>query len=160
MAELSGPVAPEAFEHWDCVTGAVQEILAVTCDVTIEPLPDGEPPPDGDAIITVLSLVGDVNWVVYMGFLRDTATASAARFAGFEIPFDSPDMSDAIGELGNMFVGQVKALLNQRGVQAKISLPTVIRTRGMEILAPRGAPTKKACLIGRPAGCGRGCPST
>ena len=56
------------------------------------------------------------------------------QFAGFEIPFDSPDMGDAVGELANIFAGEVKGQLDSRGVRCDISLPTVLRGGQLEVL--------------------------
>jgi len=95
--------------------------------------PDASLETDG-VIIAVISLVGDVDWAVFLGLPCDTAVSIAGRFAGFEIPFDSEDMGDAIGELTNILVGQIKAILDSRGVKADISLPTVMRADSLEML--------------------------
>jgi CheY-specific phosphatase CheX len=63
------------------------------------------------------------------------AEQSVHRFCGMEIPFDSEDMSDAVGELTNIFVGQVKAALDQRGVDVEISLPSVLRAQQLQVVA-------------------------
>jgi CheY-specific phosphatase CheX len=90
-------------------------------------------------MIAVISLVGDLEWSVYLAVPQPTATAIVSRFCGFDIPFDSADMSDAIGELTNIFAGQVKNCLDQKGVSVEISLPTVLRAENFQMLQQSGA---------------------
>jgi CheY-specific phosphatase CheX len=135
----------------ECVVEAAAKTLQATCGVAIEPLAD-QAGSDGEAaIVAVISLVGDVEWAVFLVLPRETAAALAAQFAGFEVPFDSPDMADAVGELCNILGGQVKALLDQRGMKANISLPTIMRADGLEVLIQQGAAAEKRCFAS-PAG--------
>jgi len=134
-------------EHTECVAQAAAQILSATCGVTLEPLGAEEDLVNGSSIIIgIISLVGDIEWSVFFGLPSDTAVAAAARFAGFEIPFDSPDMGDAIGELTNMLAGQVKLNLDQNGINADISLPSVIRAENMTVLVQRQTAVEKKCF--------------
>jgi CheY-specific phosphatase CheX len=99
-----------------------------------------------EVVIAIISLVGQVEWSVFIGLPRATASALAAKFAGFEIPFESPDMGDAVGELANIIAGDVKARLDSRGVKADISLPTVIRAQDIHVLVQRNAHTMRNCF--------------
>ncbi len=144
--ETTGVAKASEVEHIECVAEAAVEIFNATCGVTIAPLDKEENLADDGVIIAVISLVGDVDWSVFLGLPRQTAISIAAKFAGFEIPFDSEDMGDAIGELANMLGGQVKALLDQRSVKANISLPSVIRAENMEVLVQRGVAGAKTCF--------------
>ncbi len=147
MTEMNTASEPTAgFEHWDCVPAACTEILRATCGAELQPLDDETDLAHGDVMIGIISLLGDVEWVIFLGLPRDTATPLAAKFAGFEIPFEGEDMGDAIGELANIFAGQVKATLDTHGIKAEISLPTVIRAQGLEILRQTGSAAKKACF--------------
>ena len=133
-------------EHTECVPRAAVEILNATCGLTLEPTDDpGDLTSDG-LIIALISLVGDVEWSVFLGLPPQTATAVASTFAGFEIPFDSEDMGDAIGELANVVAGQVKTLLDQQSVKANISLPSVIRAEHLEVLSRRAAIAHRWCF--------------
>ena len=146
MTECDGVVSPKSLEPWDCVTKASVETMSATCGVTIEPSDQDGDPAGGDMMVAIISLVGEVDWSVSLGLPRETATALAASFAGFEISFEDPDMSDAVGELANIFAGQAKSLLSRQGVKANISLPTVMSGRSLDILAQPGALTRKACF--------------
>ena len=133
-------------EHIECVAEAAVEIFNITCGLTIAPLEKEEDLANDGVIIAIISLVGDVEWSVFLGLPRQTATAVAAKFAGFEIPFDSEDMGDAIGELANILGGQVKALLDRRSVKADISLPSVMQAENMHVLVQRSVSGIKTCF--------------
>ena len=125
-------------EHGECVADVAKEIFSTVCGVELEIRGDEDANQDG-VVIALISIVGDIDWSIFMGLPRETAVKVAAQFAGFEIPFDSEDMGDAVGELTNVFGGQVKAALDQRGVSGELSLPTVIRADSMKMLIQRAA---------------------
>ncbi|MBT3200948.1 MAG: chemotaxis protein CheX [Phycisphaerales bacterium] len=133
-------------QHTECVAQAAAQILSATCGVEIEPLDEDVDLATSNVIIGIISLVGDIEWSVFLGMPSDTAVATSAKFAGFEIPFDSPDMGDAIGELTNMVAGQVKLNLDQKGVNSDISLPSVIRAESMTVLVQRHSSVNKNCF--------------
>jgi CheY-specific phosphatase CheX len=135
---------PAALAHGECVPQAVINILNTVCqaDAQQDPALDQTVVNSG-AMLVVISLVGDVSWSVFLGIPRETAVQLAAKFAGFEIPFDSADMGDAVGELGNMFGGDVKAKLDAMGVRAEISLPSVTRGEALHMLFPNESPVEQ-----------------
>lgn len=138
--------------HGECVPQAAVDILNMTCQASAlqDPAVD-EAVLNNGAMLVVISLVGDVNWSVFLGIPRDTAVQLAAKFAGFEIPFDSPDMGDAVGELGNIFGGDVKAKLDAKGVRVELSLPSVTRGEALHMLFPTDSPVAQ-CTFTTSAG--------
>jgi CheY-specific phosphatase CheX len=76
-----------------------------------------------------------------LNFPRETATTMALRFAGFEIPYESEDMGDVIGELANVLAGDLCAQLDAKGVRGDMSLPTVVRASDMSLMLPEGLPS-------------------
>jgi chemotaxis protein CheX len=139
--------------HVECARDAAVESLATTCGITPEPKADEQPPTGtgSNALVAVISLVGDVEWTLTIDLPQPVASALAAKFAGFDIPFDSSDMGDAVGEIANIVAGTTKAKLDQVGVKANISLPTVLRGDRMEILKSTTQPSKRF-TFGSPAG--------
>lgn len=133
-------------EHAAMVPQAAKDIFNATCGVEVQEVDDSADLGHDGVIVALISLVGDVDWAVFLGLPRDTAVAAAGKFAGFEIPFDSEDMGDAIGELTNIFAGQIKALLDSRGVQADISLPSVMRADSIEVLIQKDSGIKRQCF--------------
>lgn len=131
--------------HWECVVTAATEVFEATCGMKLTPLAEAETT-DGQLILAVIALVGEVEWSLFLGLPSGTAAAAAAKFAGFEIPFESPDMGDAIGEVTNILAGRLKALLDKRGVRTEISLPTVMRADGLHVLVQRQSASAKICF--------------
>src|SRR5207244_10134077 len=96
-----------------------------------------------DGVVGIISFMGGLSWSLMLGLPRETATALALAFAGFEIPFDSADMGDVVGELANVLAGGVSARLDTAGVAAQMSLPTVARGSDVELLLPGGLPSQR-----------------
>lgn len=137
----------ETLPHSDAVDEAVKEILMMACGTVAEPCEDkGTDMLVDGVIISVISVMGDVDWSIFLGLPRDTAEALSQAFCGFEIPFDSEDMGDAVGEVTNILAGNVKQILDKRGVEVEISLPSVMRANGLEVLVGRGSSATKNCF--------------
>jgi chemotaxis protein CheX len=133
-------------EHGECVSDAAVEVFGAACGLKLNPCADGGDLGKDGAVIGVISVVGGVDWSIFLGLPRDTAVALAAKFAGFEIPFDSEDMGDAVGELANILAGDVKRKLDSKGIKANISLPSVIRAESLRVLVQRNTAVSKACF--------------
>jgi chemotaxis protein CheX len=123
----------------DCLQQAAGDVIRSACGVQIQPTDHGEDLASAEVIIGIISLVGDAELSVFIGLPRTTAAAMAAKFAGFEIPVESPDMGDAVGEMANLLAGATKNLLDARGMRVSISLPTVIRAQSIHVLTQRHA---------------------
>lgn len=125
---------------------ATKEIMMSACGTVAEPCEDlGEEIFQDGVIISVISVMGGVEWSVFLGLPKSTAVAIAEGFAGFPIPFDSEDMGDAVGELTNILAGNVKQILDKRGVSTEISLPSVFRAEGLHILKQRNSHSTRTC---------------
>ncbi len=122
--------------HAQCAVEEVVSTFGAICgeEPTHEPDPGGRP--KQQSISGIISLVGDVSWSVMLSFDCDTATSMAQTFAGFEIPFDSADMADVIGELANVVAGGLARRLECVGVKAELGLPTVARGGDVETVVP------------------------
>ncbi len=134
-------------DHREVVTRATVDIFNATCGVQLQPLeqPQDQSGSDG-VIIAVISLVGDIGWSIFLGMTRTSASTFAMKFAGFEIPFESPDMGDAIGELTNILAGQVKNTLDRQGIKIKISFPSVMRGESLEVFSRSATHATKMCF--------------
>jgi two-component system, chemotaxis family, chemotaxis protein CheY len=130
---------PYKHEHWALSHGllveqAMREMLTKTCNLETVPEPTEQQVGTGDVVFATIPVRGAVKWTVVLGFEREAAEQAAARFAMDEISFDDPDIGDVIGELANQVAGYLKKLLDEKGVIVDISLPTVLRARGIELL--------------------------
>ncbi|MCE5279991.1 MAG: chemotaxis protein CheX [Planctomycetaceae bacterium] len=143
--DIQTRVMPAGLERGECVPQAAVDILMMTCG--LQPREDDvldETILHDAALMAVISLVGDVGWSVFIGIPQGTAEPLVQKFAGFEVPFDSPDMCDAIGELCNIFAGDIKAKLDAQGVRAEISLPSVTRGEKLSMLFPKHSPVHRS----------------
>ncbi len=117
--------APSAVPHGEVVPQAAREMLQQACGSEVQPVPEDEDVRHGGVIFGSIAVLGDVQWSLVLGFEQSAAAAVASRFAGMDIPVDSPEMGDAISELVNLVAGHVKRLLEKQGVHVEISLPVV-----------------------------------
>lgn len=72
----------------------------------------------------IITMSGDVTGTIVLSFPSDTAERLVTLFVGMEMPKDSPDFVDAVGELVNMVSGNAKASFE--GLNVAISCPSVI----------------------------------
>ena len=93
---------------------------------------------DGPAVLGIISFVGDEKWSLSLMLVDPVASTMVEKFCGMALPFDSPDLGDAVGELVNVIAGEVVAQMEKRRKQAKMSLPIVIRGQAMELVQERG----------------------
>ena len=93
-----------------------------------------------EGIAVIISFVGDLPCSLIMTFAPETAVAMTCHFAGFEISYESEDMIDATGELVNIAAGPISASLVAAGIQAHMSLPTVLCGTGIEMMLPGHSP--------------------
>ncbi len=138
------PRGPSVVPNGECVPQAMQETLAKACKIELTEEPENEALRNGDMILGMISILGDVQWAVGLGFTPKTAQAVASRFACCDIASDSPDLGDAIGEIVNIVCGRTKSLLAERGLHTNISLPTVISASNFRRLIHRPGKTAVA----------------
>ena len=135
-------ILPE--ELVDCVKISVTSVFEKSFgDIPSFQKDDEETPKIGDGIVGIISYTGDITWIMMMSFPKDCATSLFARFAGFELDYDSPDMGDVVGEMANILAGNIVGCLQERGVKCAMSLPTLVRGYNVEPMSPRDLPSKK-----------------
>ena len=141
---MSTTLTSESFALYkDCLRQAITDVLKATCGVSVSPQENDCDVASHEVIIGVISLVGDAELSVFIGLPRGTAPVLVAKFAGFEVPYESPDMGDAVGEVTNVLAGSMKNLLDSRGVKVNISLPTVMRAENIQVLIQHGEQSEK-----------------
>jgi chemotaxis protein CheX len=86
----------------------------------------------------IIGLSGEVQGSVVLSFGSAVACRVASKFAGTDLKIESPDFSDAIGELANMVAGGAKK--DFIGYEASISLPSVIIGAGHKVLQSKACP--------------------
>ena len=134
---ISTAPAPEAAQKLiRCVQQGIVETFSMIFENVVPQGADNVTGEGCNGVIGIISFVGTVPWSMIAAFPRETAIQMMHKFAGFEIPFESADMVDATGELVNVVAGPIIGQLVAVGLEAKMSLPTVARGQGIEILLP------------------------
>lgn len=127
----------------DAVKQAVESTLTSILGAKPALMPDSNPPACCSGVVGIISFLGDISWSYSLILPEATAKTLIHKFVGMEIPFDSPDMGDAVGELANVLAGDVVARLEARRFKAQMSLPAVARGHDVEMLAAGGSPTAR-----------------
>lgn len=139
--EFKGEHMPEQLANCckDSVVGIFNSIFGA------EPIlhENGESEKVGDGVVGIISFMGDVTWLLMLVLPRTSAQSIAYKFTNFEVPYDSPDMGDVVGELSNVLAGDIVARLSSQGIKVAMSLPTIMRGHDVEPLLPRGLPSTK-----------------
>lgn len=125
----------------ECLKQSVVNTFSMICGDSPVPmeLPDNDAAAK-ESILGIISLVGDEVWSVMLQIPKGTAPSMAETFAGMEISFDSPDMGDVVGELVNILAGDLSARLDSIGLKMELSLPTVIRGNGLQLMNSAASP--------------------
>lgn len=125
----------------DALIASVENILGTICG-SKPTRRDAAEPDDRPCITAVLSFEGTPAWTVSCRMTDAVAPPFMKQFAGFDLPFDSPDMGDAVGEFVNVLAGEVISQLDRRRMKHRMSLPTVLRGSGIEMMPESGAQSR------------------
>lgn len=79
---------------------------------------------------------------------KNTAVALSEVFCGMELPFESDDMGDLVGEISNILAGDVAASIENIGFVGQSSLPTATRGSDLTLFLPNKPPTARLKFSG------------
>ncbi len=134
LPDRSGPCT---VPHGEVVPVAFQEAIESMCGFRPQQTDEDADAHDGAIVFGSISVLGSVQWSVVLGFQQAAAAKIASAFAGFDIPADSEDLGDAIGELANITAGLIQRKLATRNVVIDISLPVVWSASSIKSLIRR-----------------------
>jgi chemotaxis protein CheX len=124
----AAPIAPgtELVVHF---MKSIKEVLSTMASVEVT---TGKPALKQNPIATydvsgIIGFSGDFGGSMVVSFRKETAAAIVKGFSGMDIAPDSPDFTDAVGELANMIAGSAKTRF---GGGTSISVPSVILGTG------------------------------
>lgn len=78
---------------------------------------------------------------------KESALYFSKVFIGMELPFESDDMGDLIGEISNILAGDVAANVEKVGFRGQSSLPTATRGSDLTLFMPNKPPTEKLKFV-------------
>ena len=112
------------------VTSAVTELFGTMLHMKMRPVPVPVGFGNNDAHIAgVVGFVGKLSGVVYVYTTQAFARRITATLLGIESSEveEGEMVNDAMGEMANMLVGQMKSRLTDRGIHCVLTIPSVVR---------------------------------
>jgi len=107
---------------------------------------DGEGPLNG-IVGNVTVFNAEHTLSLMLAIPKDTALHLSKVFVGMELPFESDDMGDLIGEISNILAGDVAANVEKVGFRGQSSLPTATRGSDLTLFMPNKPPTEKMKFV-------------
>jgi chemotaxis protein CheX len=136
------PTLPGSDDVIPAVLAATEDVFSTTLNLSLEQMPPREEKSDpaaSDGVVALVGVAGD-----WMGTGRISCTAKfACELAGalrMSPPFESvnEDVLDAVAEVSNMIIGNVKTYLEDRFGSMALSIPTVVFGRNYQTRSPKG----------------------
>lgn len=118
-----------------------KEVFETMVFMDMEKSDDPGEKPQGDLLLSSITFTGDAEGCFAICSSDDCAKAIAANMLGLETSeeISSDDISDAIGEVANMVMGSIKALLMDKVANINVSIPSVVRGQQLENCLGEGA---------------------
>lgn len=115
-------------EHAQHLIESTQEIFSSMIMLEVTP---GEPFKRNKSMLNnsisgLIGLAGSFKGLLAIHLPKQSALAVTTAFLGIEVEEMDEDVRDAIGELANMLGGNLKAALDPKGSDIKLSMPSAI----------------------------------
>ncbi len=104
---------------------------------------NGETAPLNGIIGNIAVFNADHTLSMMIAIPKETAVALSEVFCGMELPFESEDMGDLVGEISNILAGEVAATVEHVGFVGQSSLPTATRGSDLTLFLPNKPPTAR-----------------
>ena len=145
METLASETQTADLPHCDLIQQVIVETIESACEVHIRPYKFKDNDDSEQAMAIVISLAGDIQWATFIALPASTACKTAEKFAGFEIPFESEDMDDALGEFATVFAEKVKSNLAGQDITAVLSLPKSLRIQTVHAMVRQARVSELKC---------------
>lgn len=111
------------------VTSAITRVFATMLKIPIEKEPPGSPILNGEPHVAgSVGFIGAVSGVVYVYSTVSFAKKMTRAMVGSKDADTGDEMvNDAIGEISNMVVGNIKSRLADRGMGCILTIPSIVR---------------------------------
>lgn len=115
-------------DHAKNLAESTQEIFSSMIMLDVTP---GEPYKRKNSMLTdsisgIIGLAGNMKGLLAIHLPTELALAVTTAFLGMEVDEVDEDVRDAIGELANMLGGNLKAALDPKGSEIKLSMPSTV----------------------------------
>jgi chemotaxis protein CheX len=111
------------------VTSAITGVFATMLKIPIQKEPPGSPIRNGEAHVAgSVGFIGALSGVVYVYSTVSFAQRITKAMVGLKEADTGDEMvNDAIGEISNMIVGNIKSRLADRGLGCILTIPSIVR---------------------------------
>ena len=123
----------------DLVTAAVDSFFGTMLSMQMLPVPMSAPPQEEDVQIAgSVGFVGPLSGIIYSHLSEAFARRITCDLLGMDdFQVTGGEMiNDTVGEMSNMLVGHIKSRLCDRGLPCVLTLPSIVRGRGLSVAAP------------------------
>lgn len=115
-------------DHAKNIAESTQEIFSSMIMLEVTP---GEPYQRENTMLTdsisgIIGLAGNMKGMLAIHLPTELALAVTTAFLGMEVDEIDEDVRDAIGELANMLGGNLKSVLDPKGSEIKLSMPSTV----------------------------------
>ncbi len=145
LDDISEIPAPIVDSVKTCVLNTFESISGVKPEFVNEG--NGEEPLNG-IIGNIAVFNTDHTLSMMIAIPKETALALSEVFCGMELPFESDDMGDLVGEISNILAGDVAASIENVGFVGQSSLPTATRGSDLTLFLPNKPPTARLKFSG------------
>lgn len=114
----------------ELVGSAVTKLFGTMLGMQMRPVPVTDGFDDGETHVAgVVGFIGKLNGVVYVYTTQTFAHRITSILLGLDPAEVTPGemVNDAMGEVANMLVGQMKSRLTDRGIPCVLTIPSVVR---------------------------------
>jgi chemotaxis protein CheX len=111
------------------VTNAVSGVFGTMLKIPVHQEPPGAPIRNGEPHVAgSVGFIGNLTGVIYVYSTQTFARKITRGLLGEKCPNPGDEMvNDAIGEIANMIVGNIKSHLVDRGLNCVMTIPSVLR---------------------------------
>ena len=104
-------------------------------------------PTDEEVVVGAVGFIGDANGMVHLHLTVALARTLASKMLGLPAPeLDDEMVNDVVGELSNMVVGSVKSQLCDAGAPCKLTIPSIVRGKCLNIEMVSSAERRVLCF--------------
>ncbi|HEY1171437.1 MAG TPA: chemotaxis protein CheX [Verrucomicrobiae bacterium] len=115
---------------------AVSEVFGTMLNLPVAPEPKDTPIKNGEPhVASSVGFIGRLTGVVFLYSTNSFAKCMTSKLLGLEEhEVDGDEMvNDAMGELANMVVGNIKSRLSDRGMPCVLTIPSIVRGQHLSI---------------------------
>jgi chemotaxis protein CheX len=128
------------------VTSAITRVFGTMLKIPVQREPAGSPITNGEPHVAgAVGFIGTMSGMIYVYSTVSFARKMTRKMVGLKETDASDEMvNDAVGEIANMIVGNIKSCLMDRGMPCVLTIPSVLRGEHFRI-EPTSSVQRRVC---------------